>query len=201
MTNKTIFFQPKYVKKFHCDGQKCGAQCCKSWIIDIDKKTYEKYKKIESPLKEITSNIKFFHERNSYIALLDENYSCSFLMENNLCWIQKNYGEDCLSMTCQTYPRSTHYLVNFFERALTLTCPLAAELALLPKKSMEFEVTEFFMPVGSWFKIKFHDLNLEILSRIVDIQSTAIFILQERTLTIDQRLAVLGFFRSSRRNY
>ena len=58
-------------------------------------------------------------------------------------------------MTCQTYPRSTHYLVNFFERVLTLTCPLAAEIALLPTKSMEFEVTEFFMPVGSDLKIKF----------------------------------------------
>ena len=194
MNSKFTFFQPKYVKKFHCDGQKCGAQCCKCWIIDIDKKTFDDYAKIESPNKEITSKIKFFDERQSYIALLDENYSCSFLMDDNLCWIQKNYGETNLSIICQSYPRSVSKIGDLYERILTLTCPLAAELALLPTELMEFEVVEETFKAGSKLRIQPFNIQPKILPYFVDIQATAIFILQERSLTIDQRLAILGFF-------
>lgn len=188
------YFQPKYVRHFKCDGKKCGARCCKYWIIDIDKKSYEDYEKIESAEKEITSKIKYFNERKGYIALLNQNYACCCLTEDNLCMIQKNYGEKYLSITCQTYPRSIYNIGGIYERSLSVTCPVAAEMALLPNDVMEFEIVEETIPADSKVATKMIVNRLEIVPNIFDIQSAAICILQERTLTLDQRLAVLGFF-------
>ena len=194
MKEKRKYFQPTYVKKFKCDGSKCDARCCKYWIIDIDKKSYEEYEKIESPEKEITSKINYFEQRKGYVALMNKEYACSCLTDDNLCMIQKNYGEKYLSITCQTYPRIICKLGDIYERSLSVTCPVVAELALLPKDVMEFEIVEEPVNVESKVAIKILVDNLEIIPYIFDVQSTAISILQERDLTLDQRLAVLGFF-------
>ena len=170
-----IFFQPDYVKNFKCDGQSCGAQCCKRWIIDIDAHTLENYKKIESPYKEITSHIKYNEKRKGYVAQLDEkNYYCAFLGEDNLCTIQKKYGEKFLSVTCQTFPRVIISVGSICERSLTLTCPIVAGMALLPKQPIIFEFVKEAVPYDSKIELKIND-NIP-------------------TLTIDQRLAVLGIY-------
>ena len=194
MKEKRKYFQPAYVKKFKCDGSKCEASCCKYWIIDIDKASYEAYEKIESEEKEITSKMKYFEERKGYVALLNKDYACCCLTEDNLCMIQKNYGEKYLSITCQTYPRSVCKMGDIYERSLSVTCPVVAELALLPKDVMEFEIVE--EPVNKESKVRTHLSVAQpaIIPHIFKIQSTAISILQERNLTLDQRLAVLGFF-------
>ena len=191
-----IFFQPDYVKNFKCDGQSCGAQCCKRWIIDIDAHTLENYKKIESPYKEITSHIKYNEKRKGYVAQLDEkNYYCAFLGEDNLCTIQKKYGEKFLSVTCQTFPRVIISVGSICERSLTLTCPIVAGMALLPKQPIIFEFVKEAVPYDSKIELKINDnIPEEILTLIPEIQTVGIFILQTRTLTIDQRLAVLGIY-------
>lgn len=188
------YFQPKYVRHFKCDGSKCNARCCKYWIIDIDKKSYEDYEKIESEEKEITSKMKYFEQRKGYVALMNKDYACSCLTEDNLCMIQKNYGEKYLSITCQTYPRSICNMGGIYERSLSMTCPVAAELALLPKDVMEFEIVEEPVNAESKVATKLIVSQPEIVPNMFDIQSAAICIMQERTLTLDQRLAVLGFF-------
>ena len=39
-----------YYKEFECIGNKCEDNCCKEWKITIDKKTYNKYKKLRQKL-------------------------------------------------------------------------------------------------------------------------------------------------------
>ena len=194
MQETVKYFQPTYVKHFKCDGSKCEASCCKYWIIDIDKASYEDYKKIESAEKEITSKMKYFDQRKGYVALMNDKYACCCLTEDNLCMIQKNYGEKYLSITCQTYPRSLCKMSDIYERALSVTCPVAAELALLPTEIMEFEFVEESINKESKVNTKLTVTQPEIIPHIFDIQSAAICILQERELRLDQRLAVLGFF-------
>lgn len=190
-----IFLQPEYVKNFQCDGRRCGAQCCKSWVIDIDENTLYSYKKIESHSKEITSQIYYNDERKGYVAKLRENNSCSFLRDDNLCMIQKNYGENFLSSICQTFPRHIIKVDDLYERAMNLTCPLVAEMALLPKSPMQFELIEESCPPDSKVLVRImSDIWGENLPPVSEIQMTAIFILQRRNLTIDQRLAILGIY-------
>ena len=119
------------------------------------------------------------------------------LNENNLCSLQLEYGEDFLSETCVTYPRRTYDFGNFFERSLTLTCSLAAEMILFECEPMKFEFVRVSEKIHSGGgKIKFVPVATTdgFAERMLEIQVAMISILQERTLTIDQRLIVLGFF-------
>ncbi|PAV02736.1 hypothetical protein CBG25_09170 [Arsenophonus sp. ENCA] len=46
---------PLFYKKFKCIGDQCLSHCCRGWTINIDKKTYKKYKTAHQiEIKEIT---------------------------------------------------------------------------------------------------------------------------------------------------
>ncbi len=196
---KFLYFQPEYVSRFKCDGSKCNARCCKGWIVIIDEATYKQYSQIKpaSKAEEILSHIKFDSERGRYIITFKED-CCPFLTKNNLCSLQLEYGENFLSQTCAIYPRTTHNFGKFFERALTLTCPVAAEMVLFAHEPMKFEFVEVPEKIHSNggkidipIKMPISNLAAELM---LEIQVALISILQERTLTIDQRLIVLCFF-------
>ena len=198
MEKKYLYFQPEYVSKFKCNGQACSAHCCRRWIISIDKKTYKKYSNIKpkADAEKITQHI-FKNENNKYVVKLDENQSCPMLTENNWCSIQRKYGEDYLSDTCTTYPRITHQIGDFFERSLTLTCLVAAADILLPTEPMTFEQIEVSEKVhsnGGKINIQLPAVPQNLLSHVYSVQFAAISILQERSLSLDSRLMVLGFF-------
>lgn len=208
------YFQPEYVKNFQCDGQKCSAFCCKNnWRIVIDKKTYKKYShlKPKSAAKEIMRNLKKIDGSEYYQVKLDEKFNCPFLTEDNLCYIHKNYGEEFLSQICATYPRRTWYFGDFYERSLLLTCPVVAEMVLLENAPMKFEsieVPEKFHTNSGLINIYKSELPEGFFDYLISIQEAEITILQERTLTIDQRLLMLGLYYDKldeliniRRNY
>ena len=188
MKQTFVYFQPEYVSKFKCNGQACDAHCCKRWRIDIDKKTYKKYShlKPKSAAQEITSHLQENEQLNCYTVKLDNRGFCPMLTEDNWCKIQRTYGEEYLSNTCVTYPRITRRLGDFYERALTLTCPEVAITLLMFDEPITFEQTEVSKKV--------HD-NLERISiqspptwiskilipHIVTMQTAAISILELRS--------------------
>ena len=191
MENKVKVIQPAYVKNFKCDGQRCGAKCCRGWRIDIDAKTFKKYEKIESAEKELTSHINFVEDKKLYCTNLDANLDCPFLTKENLCIIQKEHGENFLSFVCKTYPRNILNIDNFFECSLNLTCPLAAELALTSDDAIILETCE--VPV-SQESPPTKKIPANVKPYFYLIQVTSMIILKKRNLTIDQRLAGLGIF-------
>ena len=130
MEKNYFYFQPQYVNKFKCDGSKCNAHCCGRWSIFIDENTFRQYP------PEITAHMQFNSDKKEYRIVLDENDSCPFLNENKLCGIQLKYGESFLSQTCATYPRITNYFGYFFERALALSCPVAAEIIFKERRML-----------------------------------------------------------------
>lgn len=140
MTKKYLYFQPEYVRKFKCDGSKCNARCCKNWSIEVDAQTYAQYSQIkpEADAQKILAQIEFNSEHKSYRVKMS-NQVCPFLNEKNLCSLQLNYGENFLSLTCSTFPRFTRNFGKFFERSLSLACPVAAEMILFRDEPMAFE--------------------------------------------------------------
>ena len=196
MERTYLYFQPEYVSKFKCDGAKCNARCCKGWSISIDKASYEKYSAL-ADAQEIIPHINFNSEKKSYVMKLDEKNFCPMLTENNLCRLQRDYGEEFLSVTCSSYPRHTYNLGKFFERSLTMTCPVAAELILFQEQPIEFklvEVPEKIHSNGGKIQIGTFLIPEKYLSVVFEIQLAMISILQERRFSIDQRLIVLGIF-------
>ncbi|MBR7025124.1 MAG: flagellin lysine-N-methylase [Selenomonadaceae bacterium] len=192
MEKKYFYFQPQYVNKFKCDGSKCNAHCCRTgWNIFVDKETYKLYS------QDITSHMKFDSEREEYLILFGGKNFCPFLTENKLCRLQMEHGEKFLSLTCATYPRITSNFGYFFERSLILSCPLAAEMILFEREPMKFEFVEVSEKIhshGGKILVQQIESTEELRAHMIEIQVAMISILQERTLTLDQRLIVLGFF-------
>ena len=197
MERKYVYFQPQYVKEFICDSSKCINSCCtRGWNIDVDEVTYKKYSQIkpESKAREIIAPFKFSQLKGKY--LLTE-HPCPFLTEKKLCRLQLEYGEDFLSLTCRNYPRVNTDFGQFFERSLTLTCSVAAEMILFQETPMKFELVEVSEKVyGGDKRIPVNPVHLDekTLAHVLEMQIAMISILQERTLSINQRLIVLGFF-------
>lgn len=196
MANEYLYFQPEYVGKFKCDGAKCNAYCCRRrWAIFFDKGTVEQYS--QHGLQEIVEHLQFVKERGDYILKPNEKGACPFLNKDNLCGIQLKHGEEFLSSTCATYPRYNRDFGKFFERSLALSCPVAAEMILFEREPMKFELVRVSEKIHSpGGKIGFAPvLTAEgFAERMLETQVAMISILQERMLTIDQRLIVLGFF-------
>ena len=141
MSNQSIILQPKYVGNFQCDGSKCNAKCCGKWRIDIDMETYKKYQRIKNPAmrKKILSSIQPSTIQTGFQIKLNNKGVCPLLCEDNLCYIQRNMGESALSQTCKVYPRMVQQIGNYQFRMLAMTCPVAAEYALLSPNAMELQ--------------------------------------------------------------
>ena len=191
-----LCLQPEYVGKFQCDGAACGSKCCKNWLVDIDGPTYQKYCTLEpkAERKKIVSRIKYKKQRGKFFVEMARDGSCPFLRKDGLCHIQKTWGAAWLSNTCTIYPRTMYTAGDLLLRGLTLTCPVAAKLALLPKEPMAFEQVAFGGERDEDLMRRVEGKMAVMGDALLDVQYGAISILQNRSLSIDQRLIVLGFF-------
>ena len=61
--------KPFYYDNFKCIGGECIDNCCvNNWKIDIDEKTYKKYKKLKGEWgKKINSNISRIRKKTNYL--------------------------------------------------------------------------------------------------------------------------------------
>lgn len=188
MTEKIWCLKPQYVNEFKCDGSKCGALCCRNdWRIYVDAETYEKYSTLRGVIEHLRTETD-----DKYSIMFNDKKVCPFL-EDNLCRLQREHGEDYLSPVCASYPRITTRFDNFIELALSPTCPVAAEF-LLANAPLTFEVVEAdekLLRLGANNILR--GIPNDFAPMIFDVQLIMISILQERRLTINQRLIILGF--------
>ena len=198
MSNEKIILQPKYVVDFQCDGSKCNAKCCGKWRIDIDMETYKKYQRIKNPAmrKKILSSIQPSTIQTGFQIELNNKGVCPLLCEDNLCYIQRNMGEDALSQTCKVYPRMVQQIGNYQFRMLAMTCPVAAEYALLSPNAMELQQISCDEDTSAW-KLIAKNCNMKNVPNdlaAVHITMGGLAILQNASYTFEQRLVILGLF-------
>lgn len=144
---------PLFYKKFKCIGDQCLSHCCHGWTINIDKKTYKKYKTAHQiEIKEITDKhlIKYPKgsgiNKYSFIAL-DKEDKCPFFGGDKLCGIYKTLGPSALSYTCQTYPRLKTQFDGYTQHSLSFSCPEVVRLVLFQPDSMKYEENTVFEKV------------------------------------------------------
>ena len=198
MSSEKIILQPKYVADFQCDGSKCNAKCCGKWRIDIDMETYKKYQRIKNPAmrKKILSSIQPSTIQTGFQIELDNKGVCPLLCEDNLCYIQRNMGEGALSQTCKVYPRMVQQIGNYQFRMLAMTCPVAAEYALLSTNAMELQQISCEEDTSAW-KLIAKNCNMKNVPNdlaAVHIMMGGLAILQNTSYTFEQRLVILGLF-------
>ena len=199
MSDKTIILQPKYVADFQCDGSKCDAKCCRNlWLIDIDRESYKKYQRIKNPSmrKKILSSMQPSINRVGFKIKFSENGACPLLCEDNFCYVQRNLGEDALSETCKLYPRRLEKIGNYQFRLLSMTCPVAAEQALLSSHGMELQQLSCEDDTPAWKLAIKNTRSKEVPDDLaaVHIMMGGLAILQNASYTFEQRLVLLGLF-------
>lgn len=192
---EVICIQPQYVKKFQCEGSKCQAKCCCGWQIVIDEDTCRRYAGISD--RELADELKrkvIWHKASGTQRMaMRKDGSCPMLGKDLLCRIQKRCGEEYLSDTCAEFPRRTFLCDGFAERALSLVCPVAAELALMDTKPMVLEqITLNTTRAKSFFPSFLQDRVQG--PYLLSLQIGGISILQERGFSLDERLCLLGSY-------
>lgn len=107
---------------FTCIADQCSFTCCQEWKIGVDDETINRWDKLENDAKE---HLLCHVEENEgcKIIKLNEKKQCPHLRSDKLCSLVAQYGEDCISETCRTFPREIHDFGNRKEYALVACCP------------------------------------------------------------------------------
>jgi lysine-N-methylase len=148
-TTKTALV-PRFATRFQCVGERCEDTCCSGWTVTVDRATWERYQRLPaSPLKEeLLASLKRPEAGApapagafSWFVPAQGTRDCPML-GGGLCRLQQRHGEEALSDTCASYPRTTRALGSSLSQGLTLSCPEAARLALLAPDAFEFVAAE-----------------------------------------------------------
>ncbi|GCD08995.1 flagellin lysine-N-methylase [Clostridium tagluense] len=196
--NNNIILMPEYMKNFHCTSLDCKDDCCYGWKVTIDKDTYKKCKKVQKTAlrNELSRHILIDKDRktfNDYAYIsIEKDKSCPFQCEEKLCKIHRDLGEEYLSLTCKNYPRLYAKVDSNFEVSLDMSCPEVVKLVLFNKELLAFEEVETDKDLNNSIGIVIDTKLTPIYNYFWDIRVGAITILQNRKLSIEQRLILVG---------
>ncbi|KQO11013.1 flagellin lysine-N-methylase [Paenibacillus sp. Leaf72] len=190
---------PKYMEHFQCIGAECEDTCCALWHISIDKRSYNKYmnvkdrawrERFKGNVTKIETNA---HDAHYASMKLDEQTGGCTMLDNGLCSIQANLGEDYLSPTCATYPRKINEVSGVQEISATPSCPEIARIMLLEPNGIEFIQGKSLRKPNIYVNRKVSANTGEFSSFLWDIRIAAIEILQNREFELPHRLLLLGW--------
>ena len=136
---------PRYAADFQCTGSACQDTCCAGWKITVDAPTLKAYGGVTHPqltdrLKRCVTPVPKQERRaggDPARLELDPASQCCAFLEQGLCAIHRDLGEDYLSNTCWSFPRHARDLAGQVEYVLDLGCPEAARKALLAENALE----------------------------------------------------------------
>lgn len=134
--------QPKFYKAFNCIGGKCPVSCCHRWEINYSSDEIDILKSTscsDSLKKLINESFEPSADGKKIKIKLTEDKRCPFHNNDGLCAIQKELGEEYLSVVCTTYPRKVMHYGNFILRSCTISCPHVLSLICNDENSMEIE--------------------------------------------------------------
>lgn len=186
--------KPFYYDDFKCIGGECIDNCCGSnWRIDIDEKTFKKYKKLKGEWgKKINSNISRKRNNSNYLQygkINLKNNKCSLLSEDGLCTIHGSLGEDYLCNTCRAYPRSINKYGDIYERNLSISCPEVARYIIKSKDNFSFDLEDEKLSDLDKDYIFNNKYNEKLNNILWDTRSLAMEIIQFKEIEIWKRIS------------
>lgn len=203
MKKLTKIISPSYVKGFECIAGDCEDSCCIGWNIDIDKITYRRYFRTKDMLmkKEFVKHI--HRNEDSHCdevdygrARMQESKYCPFLNEDKLCRIYINLGEDYLSNVCSSFPRVYNILDGSYELSLYMSCPEAVRKLLESREPIKFIEEDISLNkhiINSAVDTKDKRWKGSPIRRLKELRSMSIAAIQNRELSITDRLLKLGY--------
>ena len=100
-----------YYDDFRCSGPDCTDNYCRYWHIDISKSEYLYYMemKCSNALRSVIDGAFKRKKEPTDICYAEMKLTvegkCHFLGKDSLCMLQKELGEESLSLTCRVFPR------------------------------------------------------------------------------------------------
>ena len=186
-----LCLQPVYMRRFVCDGRRCGSLCCcAKWGVALDAATLARYEGRPELLHELKKGLERSEATGGWI-MRHEDGRCVFLREDGLCSLHRRFGIGAISDVCAEYPRKMHEVGDTLDRALCLSCPVAAEEVLFAEEPLAFEWMEFAAPRPDY--VDRTPLGAPLSAAAFrSLQLAGIALLAERRLSLDTRLAALG---------
>ena len=186
--------KPFYYDDFRCIGGECIDNCCSNnWRIDIDEKTYKKYKKLKGEWgKKINNNISRNRSDSNYLKygkINLKNSKCSLLSEEGLCTIHSALGENYLCNTCRVYPREIKKYGEIYERNLSISCPEIARYIIKSKKNFSFNMEEEKLSDLDKDYIINNKYNEKLYNILWEVRSLAMEIIQFKEIEIWKRIS------------
>lgn len=185
--------KPFYYDNFKCIGGECIDNCCSNWRIDIDEKTYKKYRKMKGKIgKKINNNISRNRSNPNYLQygkINLKNNKCSLLSEDGLCTIHGSLGEDYLCNTCRVYPRSINKYGEIYERNLSISCPEVARYIIKSKEDFSFNLEDEKPSDLEKDYIVNNKYNEKLYNILWDTRSLAMEIIQFKEIEIWKRIS------------
>ena len=186
--------KPFYYDDFKCIGGECIDNCCgNNWIIDIDEKTFKKYKKLKGEWgKKINNNISRKRSNPNYLQygkINLKNNKCSLLSEDGLCTIHGSLGEDYLCNTCRVYPREIRKYGEIYERNLSISCPEVARYIIKCKDNFSFNLEDEKLSDLDKDYIVNNKYNEKLYNILWDTRSLAMEIIQFKEIEIWKRIS------------
>lgn len=186
--------KPFYYDDFKCTANECIDNCCRNnWIIDIDEKTYKKYKKLKGEWgKKINNNISRKRSNPNYLQygkINLKNNKCSLLSEDGLCTIHSKLGENYLCNTCKKYPREIRKYGEIYERNLSISCPEVSRYIIKSKDNFSFDLEDEKLSDLDKDYIVNNKYNEKLYNILWDTRSLAMEIIQFKEIEIWKRIS------------
>lgn len=186
---------PSYYEEFSCIADKCKDSCCIGWEIDIDEDTYSYYHGMPGAFGErLRKNMVTDSDGTNHFVLGKNGY-CPFLNEQKLCDICIHAGEEALSEVCTEYPRFTVEYEDVREKALCLSCEEVGRIVFSKKEKAT--IVEKELPGVFWYEEDEEESDAVYARNLEKARETAIFILQDRSQPIRDRIAQYLYFGKS----
>lgn len=200
---------PDYYGDFACTAGWCKDSCCIGWEINIDEETRDFYECAEGEIGQRLQEAMFENEDGETSFRLGRKGRCPFLNAGNLCDICIHLGEEALSEVCTEYPRFSLWYGDVQQKCLSLSCEEAGRLLFFKEEPVEFAEVELpgvsmyddihsddniyseidmYQENGTHMEDDIEDGSLELRYFLEQAQTEAIAILQNRDVSVEERM-------------
>lgn len=177
---------PSFYKEFSCIADKCPDTCCAGWDVVLDKQSLDRYLNTDGKIGEKLRSVITVDEDGDDI-FVSSCGRCPFLMQNNLCELYSELGEESLCKTCSFFPRFVTDFGSRKETGLSLSCPEVARIVMEKSEPITFcAVDEDGFPEPN-------SIDPTLYFTLLNVRKKAIDILQNRNYRIEERL--IAFLR------
>ncbi|MBE6919589.1 MAG: hypothetical protein E7469_07895 [Ruminococcaceae bacterium] len=173
--------KPNRDADFRCLASSCPDTCCAGWEIVVDEESAARFRAMEGELGERMRAALITVDGEAQLRRREDG-RCVLLNENNLCDLHAACGEGALCRTCRLHPR---FVADYGARREVmpgLSCPAWIETYLLDEERVTFITEETGDPIG------YTDIDAALFFKLYRARAQAIEMLQDRSLTIAERL-------------